>query len=312
MLVGAVILGALPYIGDLSEVGAALGDLSTGETSVLAVLTVVNLVTYWLVIVASLPGLSLWHAMLVSQATTALSNTVPGGGAVGIGVSYAMFASFGREGPEIAAAAVVSGLFNNGMRLVLPVAAFVLLALTGPVHDAVGAAALAGLLLVVAAAVFLTAVLRTEGAAGRVDRLATRVRRRFGRAPTAAFVRFREQAVGLLRIRWAHLTVATVVSHLSVFAVFLAAVRAVGIGAEAVSFAEAFAAFAVVRLVATLPVTPGGLGIVEVGTVGALVVAGGPQAGAVAATLIYRALTFLLQIPIGVACYVGWRGARAE
>lgn len=311
VLLTAVVLGALPYLGDVSEVGAALADLSTTESLVLAGLTVVNLVTYWLVIVASLPGLSLWHAMLVSQATTALSNTVPGGGAVGIGVSYAMFASFGRRGSEIAAAAVVSGLFNNAGRLVMPVAAAGLLALGGPVHDAVGIAALSGLAIVVAATAFLVAMLRTEQTAGRVDRLVGRLRARFGREPSSAFVRFRLQTVALLRRRWPHLTVAVAVSHLSVFAVFLAALRAVGTPPAVVSFAEAFAAFSVVRLVATLPVTPGGLWVVEVGTVGALVIAGGAQAEAVAATLIYRALTFLLQIPIGVACYLGWRGSRS-
>ena len=73
------------------------------------------------------------------------------------------------------------------------------------------------------------------------------------------------------------------------------------------------AAFAFVRLLTVLPVTPGGLGITELGLIGALVAAAGHQANAqvTAAVLLYRAVTYLPPIPLGaIACLI-WRHAPA-
>ena len=71
------------------------------------------------------------------------------------------------------------------------------------------------------------------------------------------------------------------------------------------------AAFAFVRLLTALPVTPGGLGITELGLVGTLAAGAGPGAGAqvTAAVLLYRAVTYLPPIPLGAAAYLTWQHA---
>jgi len=46
---------------------------------------------------------------------------------------------------------------------------------------------------------------------------------------------------------------------------------------------------------------------VEAVLIGGLVAAGGAKPEVVAAVLVYRALTWLLPIPIGVGCYLWWR-----
>jgi uncharacterized protein (TIRG00374 family) len=97
------------------------------------------------------------------------------------------------------------------------------------------------------------------------------------------------------------------VSHLSLFLVLLLALRHVGVSDAQVGWAEALGAFAVVRLLSGIPITPGGLGIVELGLSAALVVAGGPKVEVVAAVLLYRALTYLAQIPFGAATYAAWK-----
>ena len=66
-------------------------------------------------------------------------------------------------------------------------------------------------------------------------------------------------------------------------------------------------AFAFVRFLTALPITPGGLGVIELGLSAALVYAGGPRAEVVAAVLVFRALTYLVQIPFGAITYVYWR-----
>jgi uncharacterized membrane protein YbhN (UPF0104 family) len=47
--------------------------------------------------------------------------------------------------------------------------------------------------------------------------------------------------------------------------------------------------------------------VVELVLIGGLVAAGGAKPEVVAAVLVYRALTWLLPIPVGVGCYLWWR-----
>jgi uncharacterized protein (TIRG00374 family) len=139
----------------------------------------------------------------------------------------------------------------------------------------------------------------------------------FGRGPfrdwDQRFRAFRERTAEVLTGRWSWLTLTSLVSQLSLFVLLLASLRLVGVEAERVSWPEVLAAFAFIRLVTALPLTPGGIGLVEVGMTGALVLAGGPEPAVVAGVLVYRALSYALQIPVGAMCWVGWRlAARAQ
>jgi putative heme transporter len=89
--------------------------------------------------------------------------------------------------------------------------------------------------------------------------------------------------------------------------VLLLALRHVGVGEAEVGWAEVLAVFAFARLATAIPITPGGAGLVEAVLIGGLVAAGGAKAQVVAAVLVYRALTWLLPIPLGVGCYLWWR-----
>jgi uncharacterized membrane protein YbhN (UPF0104 family) len=138
------------------------------------------------------------------------------------------------------------------------------------------------------------------------------VRKAFGRPPTAAGTNgpWRSaELVGLLRWRSVRITVTTLVSHLSLFAVLLVALRTVGVSNDEVSWQAAFAAYSFVRLLSAVPLTPGGLGVVELGLTAALA-SGLPDNTTnqiAAAVLLYRALTWLLPIPLGLVCWVFWR-----
>ena len=85
---------------------------------------------------------------------------------------------------------------------------------------------------------------------------------------------------------------------------------AVGVDATRVSWVEALTVFAFARLLTAIPFTPGGLGVVELALITGLSSAGGARAQVAAAVLVFRALTFVLPIPIGLATYVFWRRNR--
>jgi uncharacterized protein (TIRG00374 family) len=96
-------------------------------------------------------------------------------------------------------------------------------------------------------------------------------------------------------------------SHISLYLVLLLALRHVGISEDQLEWDEVLGAFAFVRFLSAIPITPGGLGVVELGLSATLAFAGGPRAEVVAAVLVFRALTFLVQIPFGAITYAYWQ-----
>lgn len=318
-LVTALLVGVLPAMADFGEVWSAIQSLTWLETTSLLMVAGWNVFTYLLVILAALPGLTLLRAFVVGQVSTAVANTLPAGSALGVGVTFAMFSSFGFGAGSVAIASVVTGLWNTFVKLALPVVALALLTFRGDGNAALRSASLTGVALLIGAVGLLMLIMSSEQAARRAGERCGAVVSRFAqpfrggpfRQWGAGFVRFRSQSIDLLRRRWHLITLATVVSHLSLFALLLMSLRHMGVSAQAVTGAEALAAFAVVRLVTAIPITPGSLGVVEIGLSAALVVAGGEESLVVAAVLIYRALSYLLQVPLGLVAYTIWRSKRS-
>jgi uncharacterized protein (TIRG00374 family) len=120
-------------------------------------------------------------------------------------------------------------------------------------------------------------------------------------------VLFRRRTAALLIRRWHVLTIATLAGQLSVFAVLLVCLRTLGVTGGEVSLIEAFAAWSLMRLLGSLPLTPGGIGIVEVGLTGILVGFGGDDAAVVAAVLLYRFLTIVPTLVLGLLLGATWR-----
>lgn len=315
----AIVVGVfwffLPQFTSLSDVWTAIQSMTWLELVTLAIAAVWNLVTYWLLMVATMPGLRVREAAVVTQSGTAVSNTLPAGGAVGIALNFAMFDSWGFSRSRSSVSLTVSGIFNNFAKLGLPVLALALLLLQGTPSRGRVIAGLLGLAGLAAAVVLFALLLRSDAAAARIGagfaRAVGALRRPFGKGPVTgwdrATVKFRSRTVLLLRARWYWIALATLVSHLSLFLVLLLALRDVGVSEDEVSWIEVLAVFAFARLLTAIPFTPGGLGVVELALITGLSAAGGDRAEVTAATLVFRALTYVLPIPIGLATYVFWR-----
>jgi uncharacterized protein (TIRG00374 family) len=318
-LLVAVFAWFLPQFTSLSAAWASVRAMTWGEIALLAAVAVWNLVTYQLVIVATMPGLTLRQATVATETTTAVANTVLGGSALAVGLTYAMNGSWGFSRSRTSVSLLVSGLWNNFAKLALPVVAVGLLALGSQPGAGVVVAAVIGVCALVVAVVALGALLHSRAAAVRLGTVAGRVAsallRPLGRPPVRgwerATSRFRERTVLLLRARWHWITLATLVSHLSLFLVLFIALRVLGVGGDQVTVAEALVVFASARLLTAVPFTPGGLGVVEVALITGLAAAGGDRALVAAAVLVFRALTFVLPIPLGLATYVFWRRNRS-
>jgi putative heme transporter len=319
-VVVATFVFILPRIADYRDVWDVVKGLSWANVGLLAGATALNLVTFAPPWMAALPGLRFRQAFVVTQASTASTYVAPAGVAVGMALSFAMLRAWGFAAAPVSLAVAVTGVWNQLAMLAFPTVGLALLALTGTPHAALDTIAFIGLAIFVVVVGGFAAGLTTPRLARRVGDVAARAaswsRRLIRRKPVTwdgeAFVRFRNRTNSLLRRRWHVLTLATLAGHLTVYLVLLVALRALGIPADEVSAVEAFAAWSLVRLLGSIPITPGGLGVVELGLTTALVGFGGDQAEVVAAVLVYRVLTVVPTLLIGLLAGVTWRRHRPD
>ncbi len=322
LVVVVAIFGFLfPKVANYGAVWRTIKDMTWIEVSSLLVVAAWNLASYWPVLVSVQPGLRVREAAVSNLASTAIANTLPGGAAIGIGVTVTMERSWGIPLPEVALASVVSGIWNNFVKLGLPIVALAALVISGDVGAGLVTAAAVGLLVLAGAIIAFAVLLRSPGhaaAAGSVAATAARpiLRVLHRQTPTdwpERATAFRAEIIGLLRGRWIWITLATLVSHVSLYLVLLVALRHVGVSEDEVSWARVLAGFAFVRLLSAVPLTPGGLGVVELGLTAALGT-GLPddtKNKIAAAVLVYRALTWFAPIPLGIGCWIFWRANRS-
>ena len=305
----------LPRIANYGDVWDVVKQLDTAWLLALAGVVVLNIVTYappWMV---ALPGLRFRQALPFTQASTAFTYVAPGGGIVGMAGSYGLLRTWGFGSSEVARAVTLTGIWNQLANLLLPVIAVMLLSIEAQRDAVLTTAAVVGGIVFTVAVGLLALVFWSDGLARGVGELAerfvNRLLRAFRRRPTEGWpdrlVEFRRSTVDLIRRRWAWLTIAAIVGNLAVFLVLLVSLRAVGIGSSELTWIEAFAGWSLARVLQLIPLTPGGVGPVELGLTGILVGFGGPNAQVVAAVLLYRAFTVLPTLLLGLATIAGWR-----
>jgi putative heme transporter len=314
VVIGGVFAFALPRIANYGDVWDVVKDLSWWWIVALLLSVVLNTATYGPPWMAALPGLSYWQATRVTLASTALSSVAPGGAAVGMASSFGMLKAWGFQGRPVGLAVVLTSIWNQLFILGVPIVALAGVVAQGGRNRTLELVAMIALAVFVLIVVGFAVGLSSERLARRVgDRAARAVswaKRIVHKAPVKwrgeSFVRFREETIVLIRKRWWFLTLATLAGHLTVFIVLLVSVRAVGIPQVEVSIVEAFAAWALARVLGSIPITPGGIGFVELGLTGALVAFGASNAEAVAATLIYRFLTIVPTLVFGLVAAATW------
>jgi uncharacterized protein (TIRG00374 family) len=318
--VGVVVIVAtfayfLPTIADYRDVWEVVQGMSWRWLVALLAVTALNIATFappWLVL---LSGLRFWPALMTTQAATALSIVVPGGAAVGIAGAYGMFRRRGFPPASVARAVTLVSLWNQLANLAYPIVALFVLTAEGAETAVLATAAFAGAGILGVAIAGLVLVLYSRRMAEDIGEIAARLanwaRHKLRRGPVTwggrEFERFRREVAGVLRSRWHLLTIATFAGSLTVFAVLVVSLRALGVSGDEVTIAEAFAAWSLARILGTIPITPGGIGVVELSLTATLIGFGGDNAGVVAAVLVYRFLTMVPTILMGLLAAATWR-----
>lgn len=319
LIVLGIFVFAIPKFADYSAVWKSISSLTPLEMGTLVAATIFNLFTYWWANMAALPGMTLGQSAVSTQTATSVANTLPGGGAIAVGLTYTILRSWGFTATDIALYVGVSGIWNIFIKLALPVLSIVFLVVQGRSSAGFISAALIGLAVLAGAVILLAGVFKSEALARRVGsgvgRFLSLFRRLFRKPPVSDFAdraaRFRADTIALVEHRWWRITWTTLLSHVGLYFVLLLSLRHIGISEREVSAGEVFAVFAFGRLISALPITPGGLGVIELGYIGGLVAAGGDKPAVVAAVLLFRTLTFGIQIPIGGFTYLIWRANKS-
>jgi putative heme transporter len=301
-----------------AEVFDVLGKIGGRTALELLGLMICGLWLYTFTLTGSLPGLSHPKALILNVCGSSVGNLLPGGGAAGLAATYGICRSWGFSRPDISISVVVSGVWNVLGRVALPVVGAAIL-LTDAAHlpkmvvrgGAIGA--VAGLAVL---ALFI-AVIVSERAATLIGRgldKALRPLMRKSQASGATSIDdrvhdLRSRLKSVVRTGWRSMTFG-VFGFLGVYYVlFWFCLEAVGVQ---MTFAHMFAAYAMGRILSTVGVTPGGLGITETGTVAVLIALGADPAAAMAGTVLFSIYIHLLEIPIGAIGWVVWGVSRKK
>lgn len=246
------------------------------------------------------------HLFRIQLSTRALSSLVPGGSAAGSALGYRMMVASGVPGPDAGFALATAGLASAVvLNFILWAGLIVSIPLRG-VNPVYGTAAIAGIILMGIAVAIIFGLIEGQERSERILRSVARRLHlnedRAGEAVRHIGGRMQELAAdrALLRrlVLWASANWLIDATALWVF------LRAFG---GSVPPDGLIVAFGLANVLAAIPLTPGGLGIVEGTYVPVLVGFGLPRATAVVGVVSYRIAQYWLPILIGGVCYLSLR-----
>jgi uncharacterized protein (TIRG00374 family) len=261
---------------------------------------------------ATAPGLA--TTARIDLATLAVSHIVPGGAAAGTGVGFRLLTEAGVEPGDAGFGLAVQGL---GSAVVLNVLLWTALVVSIPLHGfhaLYGTAAIVGAVIIGGFSTLVVLIVRGEARAARILRTVARrlpfvqeetVHRLVHRVAARLRVMAADRPLLIRAVSWA---TANWLLDAACLWVFLAAFG------HLVSPDALIVSYGLANVLAAIPLTPGGLGVVEAVLASSLVGFGSPRGVAILAVVAYRLVNFWLPIPVGGLAYawlkVGRRGSR--
>jgi uncharacterized membrane protein YbhN (UPF0104 family) len=267
----------LPQIIDYELVWEALTSLTLTDLLVLTLLSALRIPTEAMVYRAMLPGLRILHGSEAYLSSNVAANVMPPPASSII--QYAYFRAEGFESQASMTGAVGSFVFPQGARIVLPVAAFVVLLAAGQADDEALIITAISVVLVGVVGALLWLIGRSEKSArwvgAQLGRFVSWVMTKLNKDPVGDLgdqvVNFRDNAYAIVRRRWLMGSIAVALNLLITYLILVASLRAVGVERSELGLVLIFASFAVAFFAGVvIPITGSGLGVVDVVMVSAL------------------------------------------
>lgn len=274
--------------------------------AVIALLAVwlLGLFVHSFVLTAAAPSLSHRRALTLNVTGSAVSNVVPLGGAAGVELNRRMMRAWGIDTRTFTGFTFLTNLWDVGSKLLLPVIAVIALAHAGEAVTApLRLASLVGALAFTGVTAFATMLLLSPRCATVLGhaieallRPGLRLVRRRELDVAGALLEIRRECAHLIANGWLRMSLG-IGGYVALQGLLLGlCLHLTGAGN---TWAEVLAGFAVERMLTIVPITPGGIGIADLGLVGVLLALGGDPAGVTAAAVLYRVFVFAVEIPVG-------------
>lgn len=308
-----VFAGLLPQIGNYEEAFESLRTMNSQDVSLIAAFTLINICVYVLPYMAALPKLKYWPGFILRQTSFLISNSVPGGGAFGIGIQYAMLSSYGFNGSSASSAIMITGALNMLATISLPGIAAIGLLATGQLDNESALATLIGIMVTAVSVGSFIIIFRSKHLAEKtgdwadekISKYAKLFKRNVSSSIKHSVMNFRESAYDTVVKRWPALVGSNYLQQLTQFSILYVCLQI--LEPNSITLISAFAAFALARLGSFIPLTPGGLGTVDAFMASLLVQQGVSNDIALASVLIWRFATFVPQIILGILTFLYWR-----
>jgi uncharacterized protein (TIRG00374 family) len=314
-LTGLVIYGVAPAIGEV------LGAWPK----------VANLKPYWLVgmvLAEVLSCLCLWELQALSIGTRdttavatsqlaggALGRVIPGGAATAAAAQYNMLNAADVPRAAIATGLAAATVLQVAALCVMPVLALPAIVFGLGVPHTLLETAILGLVIFVLMFVLGVGVARSERSLRWVGRAVVNVSRKLPGDRAAPpelpdrLVVQRDEVFERLGDRLLRACAAAIGRWLFDLLALLTAITAVGAHPH---FSLVLLAYVTAQLLAQIPLTPGGLGVVEAGLTATLALAGVQGGDAAVATLAYRLVSYWLMLPAGLIAWLVYRRRLAR
>jgi uncharacterized protein (TIRG00374 family) len=304
---GLVLYGVAPALLNVFDAWPQVVDIEPYWFAAMIVAQVLSWAGTWLLQRLAVDARSWWPVVTSQLASGAFGRVVPGGAAAAGALQYGMLVQAGVS-PSLAGIGIgVASIVLLGTLAALPVLALPAVVLGVAVPTRLGQAALIGVVLFVALLAVGATLLASDRAVlgvGRVwIRIGTRLRPRHP-PPADLPERLRDQRDLVRRAlgrRWWEAVAGAAGRWLFDWLTLVTALYAVG---QHPRPSLVLLAFCAAQLLAQIPITPGGLGIVEAGMTGTLALIGVPAGAAAVATLAYRLVSYWLALPAGGVAYL--------
>ncbi|WP_217922881.1 lysylphosphatidylglycerol synthase transmembrane domain-containing protein [Miltoncostaea oceani] len=316
LLLGLILWVLLSNVGDLEAVAEALAGVSWEAAVLLIALLLATQVVIASQLAFTVPGLGVTRAVVTVESAAAVSNTVPGPS--GTATRLGILRSWGFYTDDFARSWLFTSSLTNLVVLVMPVLAIIIAAALGEVTTGVVVLAVIGGVASVVGIVLVWLMLRSETFSRRIGTLAGRFarwargvvsKRPSERDFAEAAVRFRDGLRATWRENGGRVSLAVVAAYGLNALMLSISMRAVGLGYDVLPVGSIVVVYAFVRLLTIVNLTPGGVGVVEALYVSGflLVATGADESQIVAGVFLFRGLTYVGPILLGVVGLLIWK-----
>jgi uncharacterized protein (TIRG00374 family) len=306
-LTALVLYGVAPAIGEVLGAWPKVADLKPWWLAAMLLFEAASCWCLWELQALSI-GTRDMGAVATSQlAGGALGRVIPGGAATAAATQYNMLNANDVPRGAIATGLAAATVLQIAALCVLPALTLPALVFWVKTPETLWETAILALVLFVAMLGVGLAVARSEKTLRAVGRFAVRVSCRLpgdrGLAPAFPdrLVVQRDEVVERLGDRFLRASAAAVGRWVFDLLALATAIQAVGAHPR---FSLVLLAYVAAQLLAQIPVTPGGLGVVEAGLTATLALAGVRGGDAAVAVLAYRLVSYWLMLPAGLVAWI--------